>query len=73
MRICKKNKYKTAFNTKYGYFVYQQIVFDLSNTLESFQGYIIKILVEKLDIFKIVYLDDIRIYINKADHMNAIW
>ena len=36
--------------------------FGLSNAPASFQGYINKILAEKLDIFVIVYLDDIFIY-----------
>ena len=34
----------------------------LSNTRASFQGYINKILAEKLDIFVIVNLDDILVY-----------
>ena len=34
----------------------------LFNAPVSFQGYINKILAEKLDIFVIVYLDDILIY-----------
>ena len=34
----------------------------LTNALASFQEYINKILVEKFDIFIIVYLDDILIY-----------
>ena len=36
--------------------------FGLTNVPRSFQGYINKILAEKLDIFIIVYLDDIIIY-----------
>ena len=36
--------------------------FGLTNAPESFQSYINKILAEKLDIFAIVYLDDIFIY-----------
>ena len=36
--------------------------FGLTNTPASFQEFINKILVEKLDIFVIVYLDDIFIY-----------
>ena len=47
---------------KYGHFKYQVMSFGLSNTPASFQGYINKILAEKLDIFIIVYLDDILIY-----------
>lgn len=39
------------------------MLFSLSNTLASFQEYINKILAEKLDIFIIMYLDNILIYI----------
>ena len=48
--------------------------FGLPNTPASFQGYINKILVEKLNIFVIVYLNHITIY-NKDQgqaHVNAI-
>ena len=38
------------------------MLFGLTNVSASFQGYINKILAEKLDIFVIVYLDDILIY-----------
>ena len=37
--------------------------FGLSNAPASFHGYINKILAKKLDVFVIVYLDDILIYI----------
>ncbi len=40
--------------------------FDLSNAPASFQGYINKILVEKLDIFVIVYLNIILVYTENA-------
>ena len=47
----------------------------LTNASASFQGYINKILTEKLDIFVIVYLDDILIYTNDDadDHVPAVW
>ena len=61
MRICEGDEWKTAFQTPYGHFEYQVIPFGLSNTPATFQGYIKKILAEKLDIFVIVYLDDILI------------
>ena len=49
--------------------------FGLSNISTSFQGYIYKILAKKLDIFVIVYLDDIFIYIEDPGqgHMDAVW
>ena len=62
MRIHKQDEWKTAFRTRYGYFEYQVMLFGLTNAPASFQGYINKILTEKLDIFVIVYLDDIVIY-----------
>ena len=48
--------------------------FGLSNVLASFQDYINKILAKKLDIFVIVYLDDILIYSEDASkaHVNAV-
>ena len=48
--------------------------FKLSNAPASFQGYINKILAKKLNIFIIVYLDDIFIYIENqgGGHMKAV-
>ena len=62
MRIKEGDKWKTVFRTRYGHFKYQVMPFGLSNTPASFQGYINRILAEKLNIFVIVYLDDIFIY-----------
>ena len=48
--------------------------FGLSNAPASFQGYINKILAEKLDIFVIVYLDNILIYTKDSGqpHVDAV-
>ena len=75
MKIKEGDEWKTAFWTKYGYFEYQVIPFGLSNAPASFRGYINKILVEKLDIFVIVYLDDIFIYTENQGqgHVEAVW
>ena len=62
MRICEGDEWKTDFGTQYGHFEYQVMPFGLSNAFTTFQGYVNKILAEKLDIFIIVYLDDILIY-----------
>ena len=61
MRIKEGNEWETAFQTRYGHFEYQVMPFRLSNAPTSFYGYINKILAKKLDIFVIVYLDDIFI------------
>ena len=74
MRICKGNKWKTAFRTRYGHFKYQKMLFSLMNAPTSFQEYINKILAKKLDIFIIVYLDNILIYTkdDRDDYVAAI-
>ena len=74
MRIKEDDEWKTAFRTWYGHFKYQLMPFGLTNAQESFQGYVNKILAKKLDIFVIVYLDDILIYIKNPGkaHVEAV-
>ena len=74
MRIREGDEWKTAFRTRYGHFEYQVMPFGLSNAPASFQGYINKILAEKLDIFVIVYLDDILVYTEDPGqpHVDAV-
>ena len=67
MRICKGDNWKTAFRTQYSHFEYQVMPFGLSNASATFQGYVNKILAKKLDIFVIVYLDNILIYTEDPD------
>ena len=45
--------------------------FGLSNALATFQGYVNKILAEKLDDFVIIYLDDILIYIEDPSQLHV--
>ena len=49
--------------------------FGLTNAPASFQGYINKILAEKLDIFVIVYLNIILIYTDDDGdgHVSDVW
>ena len=74
MKICEGNKWKIAFWTQYGHFKYQVIPFGLSNTPATFQRYVKKILAEKFDIFVIINLDDILIYIENPNqpHIEAM-
>ena len=75
IRIKEGDEWKTAFRTQYGHFEYQVMPFGLSNTPASFQGYINKILTEKLNIFVIVYLDDILIYTKDPGqgYIEVVW
>ena len=74
MRIREGDEWKTAFRTRYGHFEYQVMPFGLSNAPATFQGYVNKILAEKLDVFVIVYLDDILIYTEDPGqlHVDAV-
>ncbi len=74
MRIQKGNEWKTAFKTRYSHFKSQVMTFGLTNILVTFQEYINKILVKKLDIFVIIYLNDIFIYTENEEesHVKAV-
>ena len=75
MQIREGDKWKMAFRTRYSHFEYQVMPFGLSNAPAIFQGYVNKILAEKLDVFVIVYLDDSLIYIEDPGqaHVKAVW
>ncbi len=64
-----------AFKTRYDHFKYQVMPFWLTNALATFQGYINKILAEKLNNVVIMYLDDIFIYTKSEskEHVQAVW
>lgn len=64
MKIKKNNKWNSIFQTQYAYFKYQVMSVNFFNALVSFMSYINKILIEKLDIFIIINLNDIFIYRN---------
>ncbi|KAG8725386.1 hypothetical protein FRC09_000597, partial [Ceratobasidium sp. 395] len=60
--ICKGDKWKTAFKTKYGLFKYIVMPFGLTNAPATFQHLMNDILCDILDVFVIVYLHDILIF-----------
>ena len=60
--IHKDDEWKTAFCTLLELFEYMIMSFNLVNTSAAFQSYINKIFHEYLDVFMIVYLNDIVIY-----------
>lgn len=61
-----------AIHTKYCYFEYQLMLFGFFYATASYPRCIKKIWGEKLDMFVIVSLDDILIYIDEANYVNTI-
>ena len=74
MKMKEGDEWKMAFWIRYNHFEYHMMPFGLSNTPVSFQGYINKLLAEKLDIFIIVYLENIFIYTEDQgqNHVEAV-
>ena len=56
------NEWKMVFHMWYDHFEYMIIPFDLFNAPVIFQTYINKALINMIDVFYVVYLDDILIY-----------
>ena len=73
VRIVKGDEWKTAFRTRYGHFEYKVMPFGLCNAPASFQYFMNDILSDCLDIFCVVYLDDILIFSpNLNDHIKHV-
>ena len=69
LRIAFDEKYKIAFRTRYNLYKYLVMSFELINVSFIWQHFINDIFRNKLDVFCIVYLDDILIYNNiKKQH-----
>jgi hypothetical protein len=64
IRIAEKQEYLTVFNTCYGFFETLVILFGLSNTPAIFQARINKIFYLYLDVFCIIYINDILVYLD---------
>ena len=64
LRIRIDDEWKTTFRCKYDHFEYRIMSFELTNASAIFQSYIHLTLREYLNIFCIVYLNDILIYSN---------
>ena len=73
IKIKKDHEQKIIFFIKYNLFEYIIIFFGLYNAFGIFQTFINDILCEYLDIFCIIYLNDILIYNNiKEEHIGYI-
>ena len=67
------DEHKTAFTSRYGTYEFLVMPFGLTNAPATFQTAMTSLFAEWLDVFVIVYLDDILIYSpTKDDHINHV-
>ncbi|MBW0556180.1 hypothetical protein O181_095895 [Austropuccinia psidii MF-1] len=62
LRIKEDDEHSTAFRTKYGSFEYLVMPFGLTNAPDSFQNLVNDIFQDLLDVYVVVYLDDIMVF-----------
>ena len=70
IRIKKDDEWKTAFKTCFEHYKYLVVSFELTNRPATWQTYISNMLCKFLDVFIVVYLDNIVVYSKtKKDHI----
>ncbi|MBW0553081.1 hypothetical protein O181_092796 [Austropuccinia psidii MF-1] len=73
LRIKEGDEHLTAFRTKYGSYEYLVMPFGLTNAPASFQNLVNDIFADFLDIFAVVYLDDIMVFSSsQEEHVKQV-
>ncbi|MBW0534854.1 hypothetical protein O181_074569 [Austropuccinia psidii MF-1] len=73
LRIKEGHEHLTAFGAKYGSYEYLGMPFGLTNAPASFQNPVNEIFADFLDIFVVVYLDDIMVFsISEEEHVKHV-
>ena len=70
----KKNKWKIAFTCRYKHYEYNIIFFNLINIFANFMNYIHETLKEYLNLFIIIYVNNILIFLlNQNKYDEHVW
>ncbi|GBG71803.1 hypothetical protein CBR_g9212 [Chara braunii] len=76
LEIHPRDRYKTAFKTRYGHFEWVVMPFGLTNASATFQAAMTTEFRDMLDRFVLIYLDDILVYSQTLDehivHLRAV-
>ncbi|XP_077306266.1 uncharacterized protein LOC143925677 [Lithobates pipiens] len=73
VRIRKGDEWKTAFRTRFGHYEYLVMPFGLCNAPATFQHFVNDVFREYLDLFVVIYLDDILIFSSSlAEHREHV-
>jgi hypothetical protein len=73
VRIKPGDEWKTAFRCQYGHFEYLVMPFGLTNAPAIFQGMMVDIFRDILDIYVVIYLDDLLIFsVDEATHVGHV-
>ena len=74
IRIQEEDEWKTVFRSQCGLFAFLVMLFGLTNAPATAQRFMNDTLREFLDLFCIIYIDDILIYSNnKWEHQEQVW
>jgi hypothetical protein len=71
LRIREEDIEKTAFSTRYGHYEYTVMSFGLTNAPAAFMGAMNRMLHEYLDVFVVVFIDDILVYSKSEEEHEA--
>ena len=70
VRVADEDVSKTAFRTRYGHFEFKVLPFGLTNAPATFMSFMHDVLRPYLDVFVVVFLDDILVYSKtEAEHL----
>ncbi|WMV45493.1 hypothetical protein MTR67_038878 [Solanum verrucosum] len=73
LRVNENNILKTTFRTRYGHYEILLMTFGLTNAPASFMDLMNRVFRQYLDIFVIVFINDILIYLrSEDDHINHL-
>jgi hypothetical protein len=67
IRVREKNEWKTTFKCRFDHYQYKMMFFELANSSITFQIYINKIMHSYLDLFVLMYINDLLMFFSSTE------